>query len=118
MNFIAPLMFDILNFQTWKVKMSMYLKALGIHVYLATIKYSYFVNGKNLEANAKAIHTLKSTLNGDYLSWFLTLIRFLEYETLLSFLVNKRNITRGVTRIKEVLLPTCAIWFKRMTLLR
>ena len=52
MNFIAPPIFDILNFQTWKVKMSMYLKALDIHVYLATIKHSYFVNGKNLEANA------------------------------------------------------------------
>ena len=48
--------------------MSMYLKALGIHVYLATIKGSYFSNGKCLEANAKAIHTLKSTLNDDYLS--------------------------------------------------
>ena len=38
--------------------MSTYLKALGIHVYLATIKDSYFVNGKNLEANTKAIHAL------------------------------------------------------------
>ena len=47
--------------------MSMYLKALGSHVYFATIKDSYFVNGKNLEANAKALHALKSTLNDDYL---------------------------------------------------
>ena len=46
----------------------MYLKALGIHVYLATIKDSYCLNGKNLEANAKAIHALKSTLNDEYLS--------------------------------------------------
>jgi len=46
----------------------MYLKALGIHVYLATIKNSYFVNGKYLKANVKAIHALKSTLNDDYLS--------------------------------------------------
>ena len=45
----------------------MYLKALGIHVYLATIKETCFVNGKYLEANAKAVHTLKSTLNDDYL---------------------------------------------------
>ena len=42
MDFIAPPMFDILNFQTWKVKMSMYLKALDIHVYLAIIKNLYF----------------------------------------------------------------------------
>ena len=46
----------------------MYLKALGIHVYLATIKESYFVNGKHLEDNAKATHALKSTLNNEYLS--------------------------------------------------
>jgi len=43
--------------------MSMYLKALGIHFYFATIKDSYFINGKHLEANTKAIHSLKSTLN-------------------------------------------------------
>ena len=67
MNFIAPPMFDILNFQTWKVKISMYLKALGIHVYLVTIKDSYFINGNYLKANVKAIHDLKSTLNDDYL---------------------------------------------------
>ena len=67
MDFMTPPMFDILNIQIWKVKMSMYLKALGIHVYLATIKDSYYFNGKHLEANAKAIHALKSTLNDDYL---------------------------------------------------
>ena len=65
---MTPPMFDILNIQTWKVKMSMYLKALGIHVYLATIKDSYCLNGKYLEANAKALNALKSTLNDDYLS--------------------------------------------------
>ena len=65
---MTPPMFDILNIQTWKVKMSMYLKALGIHVYLATIKNSYCLNGKHLEANTKAIQALKSTLNDEYLS--------------------------------------------------
>ena len=64
---MTPTMFDILNLQTWKVKMPMYLKALGIHIYFVTIKNSYFINGKNLEANAKAIHALKSTLNDEYL---------------------------------------------------
>ena len=48
--------------------MSMYLKALGINVYFATIKDSQFLNGKNLEANAKALHALKSTVNDEYLS--------------------------------------------------
>ena len=74
---MTPPMFDIPNIQTWKVKMSMYLKALGIHVYLITIKDSYCLNGKYLEANAKAIHALKNTLNDDYLSTLLTLIRLL-----------------------------------------
>ena len=45
----------------------MYLKALGIHVYIATIKDSYGLNGNHLEANTKSIHALKSTLNDDYL---------------------------------------------------
>ena len=61
-------MFDILDFQNWKVKMSMYLKALGIHVYFATIKESNFINGKHLYTSTKAIHALKSTLNDEYLS--------------------------------------------------
>ena len=61
-------MFDILNIQIWKVKMSLYLKALGIHVYLATTNDAYCLNGKNIEANAKALHAIKSTLNDDYLS--------------------------------------------------
>jgi len=46
----------------------MWLKALGIHVYLVTIKESYFANGKYLEANAKALHALKSAPNDEYLS--------------------------------------------------
>ena len=68
MNFMSPPLFDILNIQTWKVKISMYLKELAIHVYFATIKNSNCLNIKNLEANAKALHALKSTLNGEYLS--------------------------------------------------
>ena len=68
MDFMSPPTFDILNIQIWKVKMSLYLKALGIHVYLASTNDSYVNNSKNLEANAKAVHALKSTLNNDYLS--------------------------------------------------
>ena len=45
---MTPPMFDILN-----------LKALGIHVYFATIKDPYCLSGKHLEANAKAIHALR-----------------------------------------------------------
>jgi len=48
--------------------MLMYLKALGIHFYFTTIKDSYCLNGKHLEANSKALHALRSTLNDEYLS--------------------------------------------------
>ena len=65
---MTPPLFDSLDFQNWKVKMSTYLKALDIHVYFATIKNSYCLNGKHLEANTKAILALKSTLNDEYLS--------------------------------------------------
>ena len=65
---MSPPMFDILNIPIWKVKMSMYLKALGIHVYLAITKNYYCLNGKNIVANAKALNALKSTLNDEYLS--------------------------------------------------
>ena len=68
MDFMSPPTFDILNIQIWKVKMSLYLKALGIHVYLVTTNNAYCLNGKNLEANAKALHALMSTLNNEYLS--------------------------------------------------
>ena len=74
---MSPPTFDILNIQTWKVKMSLYFKALGIHVYFATIKDAYYLNGKHLEANSKAIHALKLTLNDDIYVGFLTLIRLL-----------------------------------------
>ena len=68
MDFMSPPMLDILNIHIWKVKMSLYLKALSIHVYLAIANDSYCLNGKNFEANAKALHALKCTLNDDYLS--------------------------------------------------
>ena len=48
--------------------MTLYLKGHDVHVYLVTIKESYFVNDKYLEANAKAIHALKLNLNDGYLS--------------------------------------------------
>ena len=41
--------------------MSAYLKALGLRVYLATIKKSYIGNDKYLGANAQAINALRHT---------------------------------------------------------
>ena len=42
--------------------MSAYLKALGLHVYLATTKKSYIDNDKYLEANPQAIRHLSTRL--------------------------------------------------------
>ena len=68
MDFMSPPMFDTSNIDVWKVKMSMYLKTLGMHVYLATTKKSYLGNGKHIEANSQALVALRNTLRKDYLS--------------------------------------------------
>ena len=60
-------MYDISNIYMWKFKMSAYLKVLGLHIYLVTIKKSYFGNDKYLRANAQAIDALKQTLNKERL---------------------------------------------------
>ena len=64
----APPMFDVSNIDIWKLKMSMYLKTLGMHVYLATTKKTYFGNAKYFEANAQALDALKHSLSKKYLS--------------------------------------------------
>jgi len=46
----------------------MYLKTLGMHIFLATIKKSYFCNDKHIEANTQALEALRRTLSKDYLS--------------------------------------------------
>ena len=61
-------MFDVSNIDVWKIRMSAYLKALSLLVYLATTKKTYFSNAKYLEANAQALMTLRNTLSKDYLS--------------------------------------------------
>jgi len=60
-------MFDDSNIGMWKFKISSYLKALGLHVYLAAIKKSYVDNGKYLEANAQTMDALKHTLCKKYI---------------------------------------------------
>jgi len=65
---MTPPMYDATNIDIWKVKMSMYLKPLGMHVYLANIKKNYFGNNKYIEANAQALEALRHTLSKDYLS--------------------------------------------------
>ena len=61
-------MFDVSNIDIWKLRMSAYLKTLSLHVYLATIKKTYFGNAKYIEANAQALVALRNTFNKDYLS--------------------------------------------------
>ena len=52
---MTPPMYDASNIVVWKARMSMYLKTLGLHVFLAATKKSYLGNGKHLEANAQAL---------------------------------------------------------------
>jgi len=68
MNYLAPPTYDAFNIDLRKFKISAYLKALGLHVYLATTKKSYFDNDMYIESNAQAIKTLKHTLNKEFLS--------------------------------------------------
>jgi len=48
-------MFDVSNIDVWNIKMSMYLKIIGLHVFLAATKKSYLGNIKHIEANAQVI---------------------------------------------------------------
>ena len=48
--------------------MSSYSKALGLHVYLPTIKKSYFVNDKYIEVNVQAMEALRHTLSKEHIS--------------------------------------------------
>ena len=48
--------------------MSMYLKTIGLHVFLATIKKSYLDNSKHIEANAQALKALRASLSKEYLN--------------------------------------------------
>ena len=68
MDYLAPPMFDVCNIDMWKLKMSMYLKTLGMHVYLTITKKSFPSNSKHIEANTQALEALRSTLNKKYLS--------------------------------------------------
>ena len=68
MDHLAPPMFYVSNIDIWKLRMSAYLKVLGLHVYLATTKKTYFGNVKYIEANAQVLDALRRTLSKDYLS--------------------------------------------------
>jgi len=44
MDLMTPPMYDTSNIVVWKVRMSMYLKTLGLHVFLTATKKSYLGN--------------------------------------------------------------------------
>ena len=66
MDFLALPMYDVSNIDMSKFKMSAYLKALGLHVYLATTKKSYLDNDKHIEANTQVLEALKHTLSKEF----------------------------------------------------
>jgi len=44
MDYMTPPMYDTSNIIVWKARMSMYLKTLSFHVFLAATKKSYLGN--------------------------------------------------------------------------
>ena len=68
MDFLTPPIYDVTNIDIWKYKMSIYLKTLGMRVYLAITKKSYLGNDKYIEANAQALVALRHTLSKDQFS--------------------------------------------------
>ena len=65
---MTPPMYDTSNIDVWKTRMSMYLKTLGLHVFLAATKKSYLGNNKHIEANAQALEALTRTLSKEHSS--------------------------------------------------
>ena len=97
--------------------MSAYLKTLGLHVYLATTKKTYFGNDKYIEANAQALKALRRTLNKDYLFMISHCdSAFTVWNTLTS---PKLKTTNHVEKEPLWMSPSkLAIWSKGMTPLR
>ena len=60
----------------------MYLKTLGMHVYLAITKKTYFGNDKYIEANTQALDALRRHLAKIIFLLFLIVILFLQCGTL------------------------------------
>ena len=64
---MTPPSFDPSNIVVWKYRMSMYLKTLGLHVFLTSTKRCYLGNCIHIGANAQALEAIRSTLSKDYL---------------------------------------------------
>ena len=81
MDYLAPPIFDVSNIDVWKIRMSIYLKALGLYVYVATTKKSYLGNNKYIEANVQALEALRQTLSKNIYLLFLIVIPLLQCGT-------------------------------------
>ena len=92
MDCLSPPMFDVSNIDMWKCRMSMYLKTLGLYVFLTATKKSYLSNSKHIEANAQALEALRCTLNKEYLCMVSHCdSAFVVWNTLTSLALQKTN---------------------------
>ena len=97
--------------------MSAYLKALGLHVYLATTKKLYVDNGKHLEVNTQAMEALRYTLGKEQFSMVSHCdSAFTVWNTLTS---PKKQMTNILEKESMEMSPTkLTLWSKGMTPLR
>jgi len=97
--------------------MSAYLKVLGLHVYSATTKKSYFGNDRYIEVNAQALKALRHTLSKDHLSIVSHCgSAFVVWSTLISPEQQMTNYVKKEPRRDESN-QTCS-WYKELTPLR
>ena len=97
MDFMTQPMFDTSNIVVWKARMSMYLKTLGLHVFLTATKKSYLGNSKHIEANAQALAALRSTLIKEYLMLVSNCdSAFAVWNTLISFKLQTQLLWRMI----------------------
>ena len=95
----------------------MYLKTLGLHVFLAATKKSYLDNSKHIEANAQALTVLRSTLSKEYLCMVSHCdSAFAVWNTLTSPKLQTPNIVEKES--SGMNLNKLATWSKGMTPLR
>ena len=83
--------------------MSAYLKVLGLHVYLVTIKKSYLGNDKYIEANAQVMEALRHTL----IKYYLSLIShcdsaFTVWNTLTSLKEQRNLVEMSLTKLTSL----------------
>ena len=105
-------MYDVSNIGVWKFKMSAYLKALGLHVYLVTTNKSYLGSDKYIEANTQALEALKHTKQRLFIYDFSLWFRFCSVKHIDIFHTFWRENQEEMNPSKR------ATWSKGMTLLR